>query len=145
MTDRKKRLVAQDCTGETVVVGRISKWWQNQHGRQLGIATTLSGASGVLLGLAAFQLLFLQNDVNWSEFTGQAIGLAVFASIFLMIVLPEFFALRGQLAVLEELKTIDSKSELRRRKAEGDQAAETLGAGHLVAWTAFLESKGLRR
>ena len=46
---------------------------------------------------------------------------------------------------LEELKTIDSTSELRRRKEEGNDAADALGAGHSVSWTAFLESKGLRR
>jgi hypothetical protein len=63
----------------------------------------------------------------------------------LLIVLPEFLTLRGHVNTLEELKTIESTSELRRRKGEGNEAADALGAGHSVSWTAFLESKGLRR
>jgi hypothetical protein len=47
--------------------------------------------------------------------------------------------------ILDELRAIESTSELRRRKADGNEAAEALGAGHEAAWTAFLESKGLRR
>jgi hypothetical protein len=63
----------------------------------------------------------------------------------LLLILPEFLNLRGHAVLLEELKTIDSTSELRRRKAEGDESASALGAGHDASWTAFLESKGLRR
>jgi len=127
------------------VTGLISKWWQKQHGRQLGIAATLSGATGVLFALAMYQLLFLQNHYSWGDFTGHAIGLAVLSSIFLVIILPEFFSLRSHTVILEEIQSIESKSEVRRRIAEGNQAADALGAGHAVAWTAFLESKGLRR
>ena len=91
-----------------MVFSLISKWWAQQHGRQLGYA---AAASGVLL----------------------------------LLILPEFMNLRGHAVLLEELKTIDSTSELRRRKAEGDESATALGAGHDASWTAFLESKGLRR
>ena len=49
------------------------------------------------------------------------------------------------MTTLAELHALESTSELRRRKAEGNQAAEALGAGHEASWTAFLESKGLRR
>ena len=126
-------------------MGLISNWWQQQHGRQLGITATLSGALGVLLGLSAYQLLFLQNHVSWGDYTGQSIGLAVFASLALLIVLPEFLSLRGHASTLEELQSIESTSELRRRKEEGNEAADVLGAGHAIAWAAFLESKGLRR
>ena len=59
--------------------------------------------------------------------------------------MPEFLTLRGHVNTLDELRSIESTSELRRRKAEGNEAAEALGAGHEASWTAFLESKGLRR
>tara|TARA_B110000305_G_scaffold139959_1_gene156085 strand:- start:4015 stop:4395 length:381 start_codon:yes stop_codon:yes gene_type:complete len=126
-------------------MGLISNWWQQQHGRQLGITATLSGGLGILLGISVYQLLFLQNHVSWGDFTGQSIGLAVFSSIALLIVLPEFLSLRGHVNTLEELQSIESTSELRRRKEEGNEAADVLGAGHAIAWAAFLESKGLRR
>jgi len=126
-------------------MGLISKWWQQQHGRQLGITATLSGSLGILLGVSIYQLLFLQNHVTWGDFTGQSIGLAVFSSIALLIALPEFLSLRSHANTLDELQTIESTSELRRRKEEGNEAADVLGAGYAVSWTAFLESKGLRR
>ena len=126
-------------------MGVFSNWWAKQHGRQLGIAATASGAIGVLLFLAAYQLLFLQNHVTWGEYTGQAIGMAVFSLIGLLVVLPEFLTLRGFVNTLDQLRAIESTSELRRRKADGNEAAEALGAGHEASWTAFLESKGLRR
>ena len=126
-------------------MGLISNWWKKQHGRQLGITATLSGALGILLAISAYQLLFLQNHVSWGDFTGRSIGLAVFASLALWIVLPEFLSLRSHVSTLEELQSIESTSELRRRKEEGNEAADVLGAGHAITWTAFLESKGLRR
>jgi hypothetical protein len=126
-------------------MGLFSNWWQQQHGRQLGITATLSGSIGILLGISMYQLLFLQNHVSWGDFTGHAIGLALFSSIALVLVLPEFLSLRGYANTLNELRTIDSTSEIRRRKEEGNEAADALGAGHAASWTAFLESKGLRR
>ena len=126
-------------------MGLISNWWQRQHGRQLGITATLSGSIGILFGASIYQLLFLQNHVSLGDYTGHSIGLAVFSSLALLIVLPEFLSLRSHVNTLEELKTIESTSELRRRKEEGNEAADALGAGHAVSWTAFLESKGLRR
>ena len=126
-------------------MGILSRWWEKQHGRQLGIAATASGALGILLMTSMYQILFLQNHNTWGDFTGHAIGLGVFSTISLLIVMPEFFSLRGYATILDELRSIDSTSELRRRKSEGNEAAEALGAGHEASWTAFLESKGLRR
>ena len=65
--------------------------------------------------------------------------------ILLLISFPEFLRFRGHVNVLEEIKEIQSTSEIRRRKAEGDEAAEALGAGHLEQWNAFLDSKGVKR
>jgi hypothetical protein len=128
-----------------MVVGLISKWWVAQHGRQLGYLATASGGLGVLFLASMFQLLFLQNDPSWGDFTGGAIGLAEFSGLALLLILPEFLNLRGHALLLEELKSLDSTSEIRRRKADGNESASVLGAGHEASWTAFLESKGLRR
>lgn len=126
-------------------MGLISNWWQQQHGRQLGITATLCGSFGILFLTSAYQLLFLQNHITWGDFTGHAIALGVFSAAALLVVLPEFLSLRSHVGTLEDLKTIDSTSELRRRREEGNEAADALGAGHDASWTAFLESKGLRR
>lgn len=131
--------------GRSKVAGLISRWWAAQHGKQLGYAATASGATGVLFLLAITQILFLQEDSYWGQHTGPAIGLAVLASVLFLIILPEFLTLRGHALLLEELKDLDSTSEIRRRKAEGNESADALGAGHEASWTAFLESKGLRR
>ena len=47
--------------------------------------------------------------------------------------------------MLEEIMEIQSTAELRRRKAEGVEAAEALGAGHLEQWNAFLDKRGVKR
>ena len=38
-----------------------------------------------------------------------------------------------------------SMSELRKLKPDGDEAARILGGGHLEAWNAFLQEKGLKK
>ena len=49
-------------------MGIMSNWWEKQHGRQLGIAATAAGALGILLLVSLYQLLFLQNHVDWGDF-----------------------------------------------------------------------------
>lgn len=123
----------------------LGRWWANQHGRQYGITAIAAGSSGVVLVLCALQLMFLQDHAEWNDFTGLAITGAVLSLIVFLISFPEFLRFRGHVNTLEEIKTIQSTSELRRRKADGVAAAEALGAGHLEQWDAFLDSKGLRR
>ena len=132
-------------TGRSMVLGLISKWWAAQHGRQLGYAATASGALGILFLTCFSQILFLQDSSTWGDYTGAAIGVGAFSAILLLLVLPEFFTLRGHALLLEELMELESTSEIRRRKADGNESASALGAGHEASWTAFLESKGLRR
>ncbi len=123
----------------------LGRWWEKQHGRQYAITAVTSGASGLMVVLCAYQLAFLGDHPDWGEFTGMAIT-GVTVSLFLFLVsFPEFLRFKGHVATLEEIKEIQSTSELRRRKADGVLAAEALGAGHLEQWNAFLESKGLRR
>ncbi len=123
----------------------FGRWWGNQHGRQFAITAIASGASGVLLVLSAYQLMFLQDHPDWQQFTGAAIVSTVLTLIVFLVAFPEFLRFKGHVATLDELMEIQSTSELRRRKADGALAAEALGAGHLERWNAFLDSKGLRR
>ena len=126
-------------------MGIFGNMWEKQHGRQLLIAATAFGAAAVLLMVSAYQLLFLQNDADWGELTGAAIGMIVLSSIVLIVATPEFLNLRGYVNVLAELKEIESTSELKRRKSEGDEAAKSLGAGHAQSWDDFLVSRGLKK
>ena len=126
-------------------MGIFGNMWEKQHGRQLLIAATAFGAAAVLLMVSAYQLLFLQNDADWGELTGAAIGMIVLSSIVLIVATPEFLNLRGYVNVLAELKEIESTSELKRRRSEGDEAAKSLGAGHAQSWDDFLVSRGLKK
>jgi hypothetical protein len=126
-------------------MGIFGNMWEKQHGRQLLIAATAFGAAAVLLMVSAYQLLFLQNNADWGELTGAAIGMIVLSSIVLIVATPEFLNLRGYVNVLVELKEIESTSELKRRRSEGDEAAKSLGAGHAQSWDDFLVSKGLKK
>ncbi|MBR69302.1 MAG: hypothetical protein CMA86_07355 [Euryarchaeota archaeon] len=123
----------------------LGRWWARQHGRQFAITAITAGSSGLLLVLCAFQLLFLQDHAEWNDFTGAAIVGAVVTLMVFLVSFPEYLRFKGHVATLEEIKEIQSTSELRRRKADGVEAAEALGAGHLEQWNAFLDSKGLRR
>lgn len=126
-------------------MGIFGNMWEKQHGRQLLIAATAFGAAAVLLMVSAYQLLFLQNDADWGELTGAAIGMIVLSSIVLIVATPEFLNLRGYVNILAELKEIESTSELKRRRSEGDEAAKSLGAGHAQSWDDFLVSRGLKK
>ena len=126
-------------------MGIFGNMWEKQHGRQLLIAATAFGAAAVLLMVSAYQLLFLQNNADWGELTGAAIGMIVLSSIVLIVATPEFLNLRGYVNVLAELKEIESTSELKRRRSEGDEAAKSLGAGHAQSWDDFLVSRGLKK
>ena len=92
-----------------------------------------------------YQLLFLQDHAEWNDYTGGAIIGAVVSLIVFLVSFPEFLRFRGYVNVLEEIMDVQSTPEIRRRKAEGDEAAEALGAGHLENWNAFLDSKGVKR
>ena len=126
-------------------MGFFGDLWAKQHGKQLMLSATGFGASAILLMVSVYQLLFLQSDAEWGEFTGAAIGKLVFSSLLLIVIPPEFLNLRGYVNLLDELKQIESTSELKRRKSEGDEAAKILGAGHAAAWEDFLVEKGLKK
>jgi len=99
----------------------------------------------VLLLVSAYQLMFLQDHVDWGSFTGGAIVMLVVSLVVFLVAFPEFLRFRGHVVTLDELMAIQSTSELRRRMAEGVASAEALGAGHEARWKAFLDSRGLRR
>jgi len=126
-------------------MGLISSFWERQHGRQLMLSATAFGATLILLLVSGYQLLFLQDNSDWQDYTGAAIGMAVVSSILLLIITPEFLTLKGYVSTLDELKEIDSLSELKRRRSEGDEAAKALGAGHAESWNEFLQSKGIKK
>ena len=123
-------------------LGRI---WAKQYGKQFAITAVASGSSAVVLVACMYQILFLQDHAEWNDFTGGAIIGAVVSLIIVLVSFPEFLRFKGHVAVLEEIKEIQSTAEIRRRKADGNEAAEALGAGHLEQWNAFLESRGIKR
>jgi len=123
----------------------LGRLWAKQHGKQYGISAVAAGASVALLVACFYQILVLQDHPDWNDFTGLAIIGAVVSLIVFLVAFPEFLRFRGYVNLLEEIKEIQSTSELRRRKAEGVEAAEALGAGHLYQWNAFLESRGVKR
>ena len=91
-------------------MGFFGDLWAKQHGRQLMLSATAFGAAAILLIVSAYQLLFLQSDVDWGDFTGAAIGMIVLSSLILIVATPEFLNLRGYVNLLDELKQIDSTS-----------------------------------
>ena len=96
-------------------------WWENQHGNQLRISGTATFASSLLTVMSAAQLMFLQDNADFQEYTGASIVLIVIGVIGLAV------------------------SELRKLKGDGDEAARILGGGHQETWNSFLQEKGLKK
>jgi len=120
-------------------------WWENQHGRQLRISGTATFAFGLLTTMSAVQLMFLQDNVDYQEYTGASIVLIVIGVIGLAISAPAFLNLNSKASLLQSLMGMKSMSELRKQKANGDEAANSLGGGHQEAWNSFLQEKGLKK
>ena len=121
-------------------------WWDNQYGNQLRISGVGTFASALLTTLSAFQLMFLQDNVgDLGDVTGAAIVLIVVGGIGLAVSAPAFLNLSARANTLNMIMSKTSMSELRKLKPDGDEAARILGGGHLEAWNAFLQEKGLRK
>ena len=76
-------------------MGFFGDLWAKQHGRQLMLSATAFGASAILLMASVYQLMFLQSDAEWGDFTGAAIGMIVVSSAILIVATPEFLNLKG--------------------------------------------------
>ena len=120
-------------------------WWDNQHGRQLRISGTATFASALLTTMSAAQLMFLQDNADFQEYTGVAIVLIVIGGIGLAVSAPAFINLSTRAKTLHAIMSTKSVSELRKQKANGDESARILGGGHQEAWNAFLQEKGLKK
>ena len=121
-------------------------WWDEQYGNQLRISGVGTFASALLTTLSAFQLMFLQDNVGYlGDVTGVAIVLIVFGGIGLAVSAPAFLNLSARANTLNMIMAKKSMSELRKLKPDGDEAARILGGGHLEAWNAFLQEKGLKK
>tara|TARA_B100000925_G_C21935087_1_gene442015 strand:- start:291 stop:662 length:372 start_codon:yes stop_codon:yes gene_type:complete len=120
-------------------------WWENQYGNQLRIAGTGTFAFGLLTVMSGAQLLFLQDNADFSEYTGASIVLIVIGAIGLAISAPAFLNLSANAKTLETIMANKSLSEIRKMKGDGDEAARLLGGGHLDSWNSFLQEKGLKK
>tara|TARA_B100001559_G_C16287225_1_gene523418 strand:+ start:130 stop:501 length:372 start_codon:yes stop_codon:yes gene_type:complete len=120
-------------------------WWDNQHGNQLRISGTATFAFALLTVMSAAQLMFLQDNSDFAEYTGLAIVLIVIGGIGLAISAPAFINLSARAKTLDTIKALKSTSEMRKMKPDGDEAARILGGGHQEAWNAFLQEKGLKK
>ena len=120
-------------------------WWENQHGNQLRISGTATFAFALLTVMSAAQLMFLQDNSDFAEYTGLAIVLIVIGGIGLAISAPAFINLSARAKTLDTIKALKSTSEMRKMKPDGDEAARILGGGHQESWNAFLQEKGLKK
>ncbi len=120
-------------------------WWENQHGNQLRISGTATFAFALLTVMSAAQLMFLQDNADFAEYTGLAIVLIVIGGIGLAVSAPAFINLSARVKTLDTIKALKSTSEMRKMKPDGDEAARILGGGHQEAWNAFLQEKGLKK
>ena len=120
-------------------------WWENQHGKQLRISGTATFAFALLTTMSAAQLMFLQDNADFSDYTGTSIILIVTGAIGLAVSAPAFINLNARAKTLDAIMATKSTSELRKRRGDGDEAARILGGGHQDAWNAFLQEKGLKK
>ena len=126
-------------------LGETMGWWENQHGNQLRISGTATFAFSLLTTMSAIQLLFLQDNADFQEYTGASIVLIVIGFIGLAFSAPAFLNLSNRAKILSKIMETKSMSEVRKQKPDGDEAARILGGGHQEAWNSFLQEKGLKK
>ncbi len=129
----------------TGVSGEKMGWWDNQHGKQLRISAIGTFAFGLLTFMTLVQLLFLQDNADFSEYTSASIVLIVIGAIGLAFAAPAFLSLQAEVNVIKSIMDTESLSEIRKMKGDGDEAARRLGGSHEEAWNAFLKEKGLKK
>ena len=98
-------------------------WWENQHGNQLRISGTATFASALLTTMAAAQLMFLQDNADFADYTGIAIVLIVVGGIGLAISAPAFLNLSARAKTIEVIMAKNSMSELRKMKPDTSRVA----------------------
>ena len=93
----------------TGVSGEKMGWWDNQHGKQLRISAIGTFAFGLLTFMTLVQLLFLQDNSDFSEYTSASIVLIVIGAIGLAFAAP---ASKGSeiLILLANTRTIYGKT-----------------------------------
>jgi hypothetical protein len=120
-------------------------WWENQHGNQLRISGTGTFAFTLITVMSAMQLMFLQDNASYEEYTGAAIVFIVIGIIGLAVTAPAFINLNARAKSLGAIMSLKSTSELRKQRANGDEAARILGGRYEEAWVSFLQEKGLKK
>ena len=126
------------------MVGVLSKLWNSWYGKHLQITATVTFAFGLMFIYSVIHLAFLQDIEGWGDFTAVSIVMVVISGLGLFIVAPEFLHLKGKANLINELMNLTSAAELRRRQAEGDDAARDLGGMFVDKWGNFLQEKGLK-
>ena len=107
-------------------------WWENQHGNQLRISGTGTFAFTLITVMSAMQLMFLQDNASYAEYTGAAIVFIVIGIIGLAVTAPAFINLNARAKSLGAIMSLKSTSELRKQRANGDEAARILGGRCLL-------------
>ncbi|MBT4066473.1 MAG: hypothetical protein HOE76_04575 [Euryarchaeota archaeon] len=120
-------------------------WWDNQHGNQLKISGIATFVSSSLTVMSAMQLMFLQDKSDFQEYTPASIVLIVIGVIGLAVSAPAFLNLNARAKSLGAIMSLKSTSELRKQKANGDEAARILGGRYEESWNSFLQEKGLKK
>ena len=91
------------------------------------------------------QLLILQDFEGYEGYTQYAIVLIVVGVIGLSFAAPQFANLNARANTRKSIMVLNSASELRKHRADGDEAARILGGGHEETWNSFLVEKGLKK
>ena len=86
-------------------------WWENQHGNQLRISGTATFAFALLTTMSGIQLLFLQGNTNFQEYTGVSIVLIVIGFIGLAFSAPAFLNLSNRAKILSAIMETKSMSD----------------------------------
>ena len=120
-------------------------WWAGKRDSHLVILSTIFAACCVLLVAALAQFLFLQDVEGFADYTGPAWVILVIASLVAIFIGPEFFHYVAQRGILMEALALDSRSEIRKVRAEAETAARLLGSGAEERLNQHLSSLGLKK
>ena len=123
----------------------LKSWWKSKRDRHLQILSMVFLSCIAIMMSCIIQLMVLRESATWEEYTTLAWTLLVLCSLIAIWIGPEFVHYVGQYNLLNEVLDSTARSEVSRRRAEAQEAANLLGSRYIDRLDKHLTELGIKR
>ena len=125
--------------------GKFTTWWNGKRDMHLRILSSIFLSSIAIIISSLVHLLLLRPDPAWSDYTTLAWSLLGLSTIIAIWIGPEFVHYVGQYNTLNEVLELEARSEVSKRRADAEAAANLLGSRYQEMLDEHLIKVGLKR